>query len=70
MFRKSPMLISVPLDGTDTVPGLARLQQRRRQDVLEERLGIPKGKPCSFLLNLDTRVKSNACFFQIDILLS
>ena len=48
MFRKSPLLISVPLDGTDTVPGLVRLQQRRRQDALEEKLGIPKGK--TFLL--------------------
>lgn len=49
MFRKSPLLISVPLDGTDTVPGLVRLQQRRRQDALEARLGIPKGE--AFLLD-------------------
>ena len=56
MFRKSPLLISVPLDGTDTVPGLVRLQQRRRQDVLEERLGIPKGELSSLSPLLDTRM--------------
>ena len=44
-FRKSPLSISVPLDGTDTVPGLSKLLQRRRVDALEERLGLPRGEP-------------------------
>ena len=43
-FRKSPLSISVPLDGTDTVPGLTKLLQRRRVDALEDRLGLPRGK--------------------------
>ena len=45
-FRKSPLSISVPLDGTETVPGLAKLLQRRRVDALEERLGLPRGMIC------------------------
>ena len=70
MFRKSPLLISVPLDGTDTVPGLVRLQQRRRQDALEERLGIPKGKLSSLSPLLDTRMYTIACSIMGNIFLS
>ena len=70
MFRKSPLLISVPLEGTDTVPGLVRLQQRRRQDALEERLGIPKGEPHSVSLLPGTTFKTTASSYMDNLVFS
>ena len=39
-FKKSPLSLSVPLDGCDSVIGLQELQRRKDSDVLAKALNL------------------------------